>query len=183
MTGKSIIAKERKMENIEKVETVDTSDLEARLKALENENAKLKVSISKTNSENAEWKKKYQSTLSEQEQARIKAEEEAQARAEKEAEKDRIIEEYKRDKNISQYQTKFLESGYSPEMALSSAQAMADGNNEVLFTNLKTFVETKTKEIEAKALNQQPNLSVGETPTSQSVEEERQAKLRRYAGL
>ena len=72
---------ENPKENSETKETkteqkTDTAALEAKIKALEAENGKLKNSVTNASADASEWKKKYQSTLSEQEK---KEQEQAEA--------------------------------------------------------------------------------------------------------
>ena len=49
---------------------VDTAELEAKIKALESERDKLKQSVTNASADASEWKKKYQSKLSEEEAAK-----------------------------------------------------------------------------------------------------------------
>ena len=61
--------------NESKKPDVDTAELEAKIKALESERDKLKQSVTNASADASEWKKKYQSKLSEEEAAKEKQEE------------------------------------------------------------------------------------------------------------
>ena len=80
---------------------VQNNEPSAREKELEAEITKLKACISKANSESAENRRKYQSTLTEQ-----------QRLEEERAEKDRLLQEelagYKTRERIANYKAKFL---------------------------------------------------------------------------
>lgn len=89
----------------------------------------------------------------------------------------------KKEKTLTTYKAKFLALGYSEELATETASAMVDGNTDVVFANQKTFLEEREKVISAKALNQQPELSVGDPLATQSIEKQEMAKLRSDFGL
>ena len=57
-------------ESQSKEQTVDTKGLEARIKALEAENGKLRQANTNASADASEWKKKYQSKLTEEEKAK-----------------------------------------------------------------------------------------------------------------
>lgn len=137
---------------------------------------RLKSSLSKANSEAAEWKRALREKQTE-------AEREAAERAEKEAEKDRLIEKYEAERRIDHYTKKFVEVGYDLDTATTMANALPPGVKDEYFAASKNFMETKTKEIESAALSKQPGLSVGTPPTTQTAEKDRMNELRKYAGL
>lgn len=138
--------------------------------------SRLKNIISKANSEASEYKKKYQATLSEQE--RLEAE-----RAEKEAAREARIAELERKEAISAYKANFLSTGYSPELAESSAQAMVDGDNTKVFEDMRLFVDAKMKQLQAEALNNQPTLTNGSPVATPTPEDALTAEFRRAVGL
>lgn len=137
---------------------------------------KLKTALSKSNSEAADWKRQYRDTLSEAERAK----------AEREEEDKKLHEElamYRKKETVMNYKDKYRSKGYSDELATSSAQAMADGDMETVLNNMMAFIDEREKAINASALNQQPSLTPGNTPSAQSIEDKQIADLRKWAGL
>ena len=93
------------------------------------------------------------------------------------------LRQLRRDKTVSGYIAQCLALGYTQDLAVRAAEAMADGNNADIFACQQEFLEAKQKEIEANALNKQPTLTVGSPPTAKEAEKESQNKLRGYFGL
>ena len=171
--------------SIDETKVVDpkVAELEEQLKELEAQNKNLKATLSERNSENAskkreieEWKEKYNSTLTEAQLAE-------QKRLEAEAEKDAKFNELLRKSQISDYKAMYLSLGYDEELAQSSAEAKADNNDEILFANMKTYMENKEKEIKAEMLKGQPSITQGSPLTTEQAEKESTAKLYKYFGL
>lgn len=101
-----------------------------------------KATFDKTAGEAAEWKRKYNSTLSEAEQARIAAEEAQKAT------NDRLAELERKDK-ISTTKDKYIASGFSAELAKATAEAFVDGNMDAVLANITkhaTDVAAKAKD-------------------------------------
>ena len=130
--------------------------LEDKLKALEafeyNDNAseleKQKAAVSKANSEAAEWKRKHNALLSEDEQKKQKQEEDIAAMQKE-------LDELRRDKTVSQFTAKFIAQGYDEKLAAETAKAMADGNTDKVFANQQTFLEAYAKQVKASARHAQ----------------------------
>ena len=167
---------------IEELEAM-LKEVEAQNKEYEAQNKSLKATLSEKNSENAskkreieEWKEKYNSTLSEAELAE-------QKRKEADAEKDAKLNELMRKAQVSDFKAQYLALGYSEELAQSSAEAKADGKNDVLFANEKAHLENKEKEIKAEMLKAQPSISQGSPLSQKDAEAEADKKLRSYFGL
>ena len=137
---------------------------------------KLKIALSKSNSEAADWKRQYREKLSDEE--RLAAE-----RAESEKALKEELEQYRKEKTVLGYKDQYRSLGYSEDLALSTAQAMADGDTSTVFANQKAFLEEQIKVINAAALNKQPRLTGGDTPRPESIEERELAAIRKYAGL
>ena len=106
---------------------------------------KLKETISKSNSEAAEWKNKYRSTLDEATKKAQEAEEEAHK-------KDELLEQLKREKMIAGYKASYLAMGYEASLAEDTAKALADGNDERLFENQRKHMESVEKKAREEAL-------------------------------
>ena len=136
---------------------------------------KLKATLSKANSEAAEWKRQYREKQTEAE--RTEAE-----RAEAEQALKTELETLRREKTVSDYAKRCLELGYNADLAAKTAEAMADGRYNDVFAYQQEFVAAKTKEIEAAALNRQPGLSSGLPPVN-AADKAKNNEMRSYFGL
>jgi len=136
----------------------------------------LKRALSKANTENAEWKRQLRAKQTEDE--RKEAE-----RLESEKQMKEELEKLRRDNTVSGYTSQLLQLGYDADLAAATAEAMADGKADVVFANQAAFLEAKTKSIEAAALNKQPALTTGATPTAKDAEAAETAKMRGWFGL
>lgn len=136
---------------------------------------KLKAALSKANSEAAEWKRTAREKQTEQERA-----ESERAEAEKALQDE--LRSLRRDKTVSGYTKQCMELGYDATLASECAEAMADGRFNDVFAIQQRFMEAKTKEIEAAALNKQPGLTPGIPPVN-VTEKADENKYRSYFGL
>ena len=137
---------------------------------------KLKTALSKANSDAAEWKRQFREKQTEAERAEAE-------RAEREKAVEDELRTLRRDKTVSGYQAQCLALGYTQDLALRAAEAMADGNAAEIMNCQQEFLETKTKEIEATALNKQPTLTKGATPTATDADKDELNKRRKLVGL
>jgi hypothetical protein len=110
---------------------------------------KLKVANDKNSHDASEWKKKYNSTLTEQEQAKIASE---QASAELQAKYDALLKET----NVMKYTNQFLASGMDEKLAKSSAEALANGDMDTVFENQKKFASSVKKQVTDELLKDTP---------------------------
>jgi hypothetical protein len=110
---------------------------------------RLKAALSKSNSENAEWKKKHREALSEEER---KAQEMADRMKQLEEQNATLL----RESNVSKHKAKFLGMGYEEALASDAAEAMADGDMEKLFSYQQKHQEALEKKIRADALKSTP---------------------------
>ena len=83
---------------------------------------KLKETISKSNSEAAEWKRKYQGTLDEATRKAQEAEEAAKKQQEE-------LETLRKEKAIAGYKASYLAMGYEESLAEDTANALYAGDN------------------------------------------------------
>ena len=88
-----------------------------------------------------------------------------------------------KDKTVSGYVAQCLALGYDKELALRAAEAMADNDAAEIMACQQEFLENKTKEIEANALNRQPTLTSGSPPTATQADAEAKNRMRSYMGL
>lgn len=116
---------------------------------------RLKNSVSKGNSEASEWKKKYQATLTEQEQKET-------ARAEELESLKQELAGFKKTAQIAEYKAELLSLGYSDELAGKTAQAMTDGDMKTVFANHKMAFEARLADEKKKILKGTPSPSGGE---------------------
>lgn len=137
---------------------------------------RLKAALSKSNSENAEWKKKYNSKLSDEE-----------AKAAKEAEEREAMEKelasLRKEKAIGTYKSAYLELGYDAEMAAENAAALHSGDFAKVFANQKRFIEAQKKAAAAGALDKQPGLSSGNPLSGENAEDAAVIAFRKGAGI
>ena len=116
--------------------------------------AKLKESVSKANSEAAQYKKELNAKLSEEER---KAKEDAEKWEKVIKERDELLKE----KNISTHKAKFLENGYTAELATSSAEALVNGDFDTVFKNLGTHITNLEKKFKAENIDSTPKPTGG----------------------
>ena len=174
--------------DVSKIEGYADMSAEEKLAALEgfefeapkvddsNEVKNLKESLSKANSQAAEWKRQFREKQTEAERAEAE-------RAEREKAVEEELKSLRRDKTVSGYVAQCLALGYDKDLALRAAEAMADGNAAEILNCQQSFLEAKQKEIEANALNKQPTLTVGAPPTAKQAEQDAENKLRQHFGL
>ena len=110
---------------------------------------RLKAALSKSNSENAEWKKKHREAMSEEER---RAQETADLIKQLQEENATLT----RDSNISKHKARFLAMGYEESLANDAAVAMTDGDMEKVFSYQQKHQEALEKKIRADALKGTP---------------------------
>ena len=171
-----------------KIENYAEMSAEEKLKALEeyefetpapkenDEVTKLKAALSKANSDAAEWKRQFREKQTEQERAEAE-------RKEREAAVEEELRSLRRDKTVSGYLAQYLALGYGKELALKAAEATADNDAAEIMSCQQEFLEVKTKELEAAALNKQPTLTKGAPPTASDVGKDELNKRRHLVGL
>lgn len=170
-------------EVVEETSVDETAELKKQNAELSAQIKSLKATLSERNSESAtrrreaeEWKKKFESTLDEQEQAELKRREKEEATA-------RELAELKRDNAINKYKAKYLSMGYSEELAQSSAEARADGNDELLFTNEAKFAQMVNETTKAEILKTQPTLTSGKPISNETVQQAELAEMMKWANM
>lgn len=171
-----------------KIENYETMSAEDKLKALEeyefetpapkenDEVTKLKAALSKANSDAAEWKRQFREKQTEAERAEAE-------RKEREAAVEDELRTLRRDKSVSGYVAQYLALGYTQELALKAAEATADNDAATIMSCQQEYIEAKTKELEAAALNKQPTLTKGAPPTASDVDKDEVNKRRQLVGL
>jgi hypothetical protein len=177
------------MKLFEKIEGYAEMSAEDKLKALEefefeaptpkdssDEVNKLKTALSKANSDAAEWKRQFREKQTEAERAEAE-------RAEREKAVEDELRTLRRDKTVSGYQAQCLALGYTQELALRAAEAMADNDAAAIMACQQEFLDAKQKELEAAALNKQPTLTTGSPPTAKVAELDAYNKQRKAWGL
>ena len=106
---------------------------------------RLKNALSKSNSENAEWKKKHREALSEEER---KAQETADLIKQLQEQNAKLV----RESDVSKHKAKFLGMGYEEALAGEAAEAMADGDMVKVFQYQQKHLEAFEKKIRADAM-------------------------------
>ena len=173
--------------DVSKIEGFDEMSAEDKLNAVlayefeepkapdNSEITKLKAALSKANSESAEWKRQFREKQSETERAEAE-------RAEAEKAMQEELASLRRGKVIDEYAKRCMGMGYDAALAMECAEAMADGRFNDVFQIQQNFMEAKTKEIEAAALNKQPGLTPGMPPVN-AADKAEENKYRSYFGL
>ena len=142
----------------------DTSSLEARIKQLEAENGKLKQAQSNASADASEWKKKYQSKLSEEEAAKEK-QDEANAALQKE------LEELRSERNVANHKAQFISLGFEDALALEAAQALNTNDTAKVFDVLRKFIASHDKQLKENAFRSNPTLTGGSVGASVTKEQ------------
>lgn len=132
-------------------EGMTVADIEAALADIEfpvdqsAEVERLKNALSKSNSENAEWKKKHREALSEEER---KAQETADLIKQLQEQNQKLM----RESDVSKHKAKFLGMGYEEALAGEAAVAMADGDMAKVFEFQQKHLEAFEKKVRADAM-------------------------------
>ena len=175
--------------NVASIEGYESMTAEEKIAALESyefeatkpekddaEVVKLKNALSNANSQAAEFRRQLREKQTEQERAEAE-------RAEAEKAKDERLRELERKITVGDYLANCLSLGYEKGLAQRAAEAMADNDAAAIMECQREFLEAKTKELEAAALNKQPTLTPGAPPSGKSAEELAEDKMRKYFGL
>lgn len=120
-----------------------------------------KKMISKANSEAADWKRKHNALLSEEEKAKAEAEEERQRQAEEFAEMQRKVNELETEKTLTLYQAKLVSMGYKADLATATAKALSEGKMNEVFANMAQHLDAKEKDLRSAILKGTPSPDVG----------------------
>lgn len=157
--------------DVTKIEGYAEMSAEDKVKALEAleyednaaELAKLKKANDKLSSESADWKRKYNDQLSEDEKKK-------QADADKLADMEKELAELRKDKTISEYKAKFIGQGYAEELAEATAKALSEGDTAAVFANQQKFLDEYAKKIKAEALKGTPKPPAGQGGEGMTLE-------------
>ena len=139
----------------------DASELEARIKALEAENGKLKQSVTNASSDASKWKKQYQEKLSAEEKAK-QEQDEATAAMQKE------LETLRTERNIAKISGALVANdiGMDAETAKAVAEAMNAGDTDKVLSGIRQFVITHDKALREDAIRGNQTLQGGRTETT-----------------
>lgn len=129
-----------------------------------NEIARLKRTKDKLMSESAEWRKKYQSTLSEQEKA-------SQEKADREAEREEQFKALVRENQINKIEKSYMKQGWTADEASRMAIAEADGDFEMRMKILSEVDARKAKSVRDEFIKSRPELQYGTGASGVSKEQ------------
>lgn len=147
----SIATPETKPETSGAAETKETTpDVQELLTEL----AKLKRTNDKLASESAEWRKKYQATLNEQERA-------SEEKAEREAEREERLQALIRENTINKIEKAYLGQGWTADEAAKMAVAEADNDFETKMKIQKAVEDRKAKQVMTDFLKSRPDIQYG----------------------
>ena len=140
-------------------EGMTLAEIETALAAVElptdnTEIERLKAAVSKSNSEAAELKKQLRTKLTEDEAAKLK---DAEDREKLQSDYNALLKKV----TVSENKAKLLAIGYDDKLADETAEAMANGELEKVFTNQKKHMENLEKKIRADVLKETPKPAPG----------------------
>lgn len=154
-----------------------TAALEKKLSEKPDESSeitRLKDLLSRKNSEAADYKKKWQSQLSEAE----KAEEE---RREKDAALEKELQQLRHERAVSMQTAEFVSLGFDAETASANAEALLSQDYKSVFDSLRTFVTNAKDTAIADALRGTKKPVLGsEKPTAKTKEDLRKMSPKEY---
>ena len=166
--------------DVSKIEGYASMSAEDKVKALEAleyedntvELERLKKANDKLSSESAEWKRKHNALLSEEEKKK-------QEDADKLAQMEKELSDLRKDKTVSEFKAKLIAQGYDEALAFDTAQAMADGDTAKVFANQGKFLEDYAKKVKADAMKKTPKPPAGDGSSdidySKKIEEAQQS--------
>ena len=158
--------------DISKIEGYEAMSAEDKVKLLESfeyddgssEIERYKNAASKANSEAAEWKKKHNAQLSEDEK---KKQETADYIAMLEKQNKELLEK----ETIATYKADLLKIGYSEELADATAKAFVSGDIAKAIKNQASFVDAQKKAVLANAVKETPVPPAGDNSGSVMTKE------------
>ena len=167
---------EKAQETKTETETPSIEELKAEISNLKKAISASNADAAKRKKESEDWKSKYESTLDEQKKKEFAAEETLkQLKAENE--------QFKTEKRIADYSAKLMGVGYDQTTASAMASTLPEGIPDSFFESQKTFIETTKQTLKAQTLNSQPNLPVGQPPSSADAMSALEASMRKQFGL
>ena len=128
--------------------------VEEQLQQMRIENAKLKKQQEQAASDAANWKKKYNATLTD-------AQKRDQEKAEREAERDAKFNQLLKENTVTKLEKNFLALGYPQDKATEAAEAQYDGDTDTLFKIQSEVQQTLIKKKEAEWLKNRPPVNSG----------------------
>lgn len=137
---------------------------------------KLKTSLSKANSEAAEYKRLLREKQTEAERAEAD-------RAEREKALQDELACYRDKERISSYKAQLMSAGVDSETADLMAKSLPEGVSDEYFLATKSFLDNQRQKLLTESINKQPGLSVGTPPTAAQAEREEENLLRKRMGL
>lgn len=150
--------------------TPTLASLQEQIQALMVTNAKQKKALDKASSEAADYKRKYNATLSEQEQASME-------KAEKEAEREQKFNELVRENTINKLEKTYLAMNYTADEAARMATAEADGDMDAKLKIMQEVDTRKANALKAEWQKSIPQASVGVAAENANVTSEQFAKM------
>lgn len=117
---------------------------------------------------------------------RAKMTEEEQKESERLAQQEAIEQELKQlrhEKTVSTYKANYLSLGFDGDLAVDSAEAMADNDMERVFANLKKHTEALKKSLTAEIMKNTPVPPAGDEQNADLKKQKELAMLRRSMGL
>ncbi len=157
--------------NVSNIEGYDAMTAEEKLAALEafeyednlSELEKYKNAASKANSEAAEWRKRHNALLSEEERKKQERDDELSELRNK-------LETMEAEKRIAGHKAEFLALGYDEPLADDSAKALADGDTAKVFANQKKFLEAHDHTLKAEFMKKTPTPPAGSPDAPMTIE-------------
>lgn len=113
-----------------------------------------KEQLDKAASEAAEWKRKYNATLSESEQK-------AAAEAERFSDMEKKLAAMQRRETIGKHVAEYVALGFDRALAAETAEAMADGKMDVVFANMAKHQAARDGNLRAEILKSTPTPPAG----------------------
>lgn len=129
-----------------------------------------KNAVSKANSEVAEWKKKHNALLSEDEQKRTANEEELNLLRTQ-------VKELREKETIASYKSEFLALGCEDKLATEMATSLVGNDMNKVFGALKKHLETVEKNLRNEILKDTPPPVGGNTDTTITMEQFRKMSV------
>lgn len=148
--------------DLTKIEGYDAMTPEEKIAALEafqyddheGEVQRLRAALTKSNSDAADWKRKHNALISEDERRRQERDEELETLRS-------AVADMKREKLVSDYRAQFLLLGYDDALAADTASALADGDMAKVFRNQAAWNSGREAAVRADMLRGQGRPPVG----------------------